>query len=78
MSYEDTAERQIERLHDRVAALEAMLQDVVMDLENEIDGRYSATQIGDHPIIDRRYDRDIEPCRRARKLLAERCSQGAR
>ena len=70
MSYEDTAERQIERLHDRVAALEVMLQEVVTDLENEIDGR--------PPSRNRHYDRDIEPCRRARKLLAERCAQGAR
>lgn len=62
----------------RIEALEAMLQEVVMDLENEIDGRYSGGIPGDQPAMDRAYNRDIEVCRRARKLLAERCSQGAR
>ena len=38
MSYEDTAERQIERLHDRVAALEATIADALADIHGVMNG----------------------------------------
>lgn len=56
-------------LRGRIAELEAMVRELTMDLENEVDGRYGGRL--EQPVMRRRYERDIEPCRRARELLGD-------
>ena len=56
-----------------VAALKAMVNELVMDLENEIDARYpNKATLDAMPIERRRYERDMDVCRRARAMLASR------
>jgi hypothetical protein len=52
----------------KVKVLEALLTELTMDLENEIDARYGQDI---HPAMKRRYENDIEVCRRARAALQE-------
>jgi hypothetical protein len=52
----------------KVKVLEALLTELTMDLENEIDARYGQDI---HPAMKRRYENDIEVCRRARTALQE-------
>ena len=54
---------------ERICALENLVRELAMDLENEIDNRYSHG-IKDHPAMKPKYERDMEVCRRARGLLA--------
>lgn len=52
-----------------IADLEAMVRELAMDLENEIDARYPGRI--EHPVQRRRYERDMDVCRRARTMLPE-------
>jgi hypothetical protein len=56
----DAAEAENERLR-------AALKECAEDLEAMIEGYYSCTK--DHPAMERRYERDMEPVRKARDLL---------
>lgn len=48
------------------AEMRALIAELTMDLENEIDGRYGCDI---RPSMRHQYNRDIAVCRRARKLL---------
>jgi hypothetical protein len=52
----------------RVKVLEGLVTELTMDLENEIDARYGQDI---HPAMKRRYENDIEVCRRARTALQD-------
>ena len=52
----------------------SMLAFVTDDLEIEIEDRYRSTK--DHPAIKRRYDRDMEIIRKARKVLRGEYEKG--
>jgi hypothetical protein len=67
----DTVHELCTRLLDaeaRVRTLEGLVTELAMDLENEIDARYGQDI---HPAMKRRYENDIEVCRRARTALQE-------
>jgi hypothetical protein len=52
------------RDHD---ALRAMVKELADDLEAEIEGHYA--NLKDHPAMTPKYERDMEPVRKARQLL---------
>jgi hypothetical protein len=49
--------------------LRAALKDCADDLESEVKHRYD--RIGDHPAMAPKYERDMEPVKAARALLAD-------
>ena len=51
-----------------ISELAAALAELADDLEAEINGRYLDSNV--HPALARRYDRDMQPVRNARALLA--------
>ena len=52
-----------------VSEIESLLWELCTDLENEIDARYPGRI--EQPIQKRRYERDMDPCRRARAVLGK-------
>ena len=55
---------------NHIAELEAMLRELADDLDTEISGRYDPRMQGNiHPAMLSRYDRDMDPVKRARALL---------
>jgi hypothetical protein len=60
--------RERDEARARVKVLEGLVTELTMDLENEIDARYGQDI---HPAMKRRYENDIEVCRRARAALQE-------
>ena len=53
---------------DAIEELMALLKECADDLEDELGYRYGNV----HPVLQDRYDRDMEPVRQARKLVGEK------
>jgi hypothetical protein len=58
-----------EQKSDRVVELEAMCEELSDDLAAEIEGCYNPAGVGVHPAMQWRYDRDMDPVKRARELI---------
>lgn len=56
-------------LYERISALESSLSECSCDLEAELNARHKGNSANVHPSQQWRYDRDMEPVLRARKLL---------
>ena len=59
----------IERLTVERDALRALVAELADELESEVEGHYHA--IKDHPAMMPKYERDMEPVKRARAALNE-------
>jgi hypothetical protein len=55
----------------RIQELEAALAELAADAEAEINQRYDPRMQGIHPAMRMRYERDMEPVRKAQALLSE-------
>jgi hypothetical protein len=50
-----------------IERLRAMVRALADDLESEVEGHYALVK--DHPAMTPKYERDMEPVRKARKIL---------
>lgn len=66
-AYAFAYEKRISELETENERLKALIMELVIDLEAEVNGHYSG--LLDHPAMQRRYKRDIATVRKARAAL---------